>query len=228
MPKPTKSIKKTDQSKAWNRKKRASSYQIETREVNKVILIVTEGQTEQLYFKSFPVLTLTVEAIDLGGQSKTKLIQVTEDIVENSATKYDEIWCVFDMDIKHGAQEFSDFDNGITSGKAKGYNIAYSNDCFDLWFYLHYHYSEQSNHREFYYDFLSNAWGCNYVKEGKKYNFCNEVFNLLEKDEDASQFEAINRARKLFEKTAHLPYHDQNPVTMVYELVELLNENCRK
>jgi hypothetical protein len=63
MPKKTKAIKKTDQraQKAWLRKVKPSIYAIETKETNKTILIVAEGQSEKLYFESFPVLTLTEE-----------------------------------------------------------------------------------------------------------------------------------------------------------------------
>ena len=97
MPKKTKAIKKTDvkAQKPWLKKVDASLYKIEVEETKKTILIVGEGQTEKLYFESFPVLTLTVEAVDLKGQSKLKLIESTTSIIENSETKYDEVWCVF-------------------------------------------------------------------------------------------------------------------------------------
>ena len=79
MPKKTKALKITDikSEKPWLKKAKASVYEIETREVKKTILIICEGQTEKLYFESFPVLTLTVEAIDLKGESKLKLIEST-------------------------------------------------------------------------------------------------------------------------------------------------------
>jgi hypothetical protein len=113
MPKPTRAVKKTDKNKAWNRKAKSTNYQIETIPLRKSILIVCEGQTEKLYFESFPVLGLKVEAIDLGGQSKTKLVENTQKILEKSEYEYDEVWCVFDMDFKNGANEYADFDNAI-------------------------------------------------------------------------------------------------------------------
>ena len=64
MPKRTKAIKVTDRKKAWLKKVKPSVYKVETEEVNKIILIVGEGQTEKLYFESFPVLALTVEAVE--------------------------------------------------------------------------------------------------------------------------------------------------------------------
>lgn len=230
MPKKTRAIKVTDQraQKAWLKKVRPSVYKIEEEEPNKIILIVGEGQSEKLYFESFPVLTLTVKAIDLGGQSKLKLIEMTENIISRSDKKYDEVWCVFDMDIKQGEKEFADFDNAITSGKSKGYNIAYSNDAFELWFYLHYNYTEQANHRKFYYQALGDLWNCNYEKIGKSYDFCQNIYGRLELDKKASQKEAINRAEKLFKSQSHFEYHKQNPITLVYELVQFLNDNSRR
>jgi hypothetical protein len=230
MPKKTKAIKVTDirAQKAWLKKASPSEYEIDIKEPNKTILIVGEGQSEKLYFESFPVLTLTVEAIDLGGQSKLKLIQMTESIIINSKKKYDEVWCVFDMDIKQGETEFADFDNAIKSGEAKGYNIAYSNDAFELWFYLHYNFTEQANHRKFYYEALGNLWNCNYERIGKSYDYCQNIYEKLESDKNASQEEAIKRANRLFISQSQLDYHKQNPVTLVYKLVKFLNENSRK
>lgn len=231
MPKKTKSIKVTDKraQKAWLKKAKPSVYQIEVKEPNKTILIVGEGQTEKLYFESFPVLAMTVEAINLKGQSKLKLIESTTSIIKNNHNKkYDEVWCVFDMDYKQGAEEFSDFDNAILKGKSLGYNIAYSNDSFEFWFYLHFNYTEQKHHRKFYYKFLGEKWDLNYEKDGKSYRFCQEIYSKLEKDKNASQEEAIKRAEKLFKNQSTLPFHQQNPVSLVYKLVNFLNKNKRR
>lgn len=230
MPKKTKAIKKTDvkAQKAWLKKVKPSLYQIEIEEKNKTILIVGEGQTEKLYFESFPVLTLTVEVVDLKGQSKLKLIESTTSIIENSDIKYDEVWCVFDMDVRQGEKEFSDFDNAIKKGKSLGYNIAYSNDSFELWFYLHYNYTEQKNHRTFYYKSLGDQWNLNYEKDGKTYKFSQGIYSKLENDENASQKKAIERAVKLFNNQSGMTFHQQNPITLVYELVNYLNNNKRK
>lgn len=228
MPKKTKAIKITDRKKAWLKKVKPSAYEIETKEMNKIILIVVEGQTEKLYFKSFPVLTLTVEAVDLGGQSNLKLIEETEEILNSTDKDFDKVWCVFDMDVRRGEKEFSNFDNAIQSGKAKGFEIAYSNDAFELWFYLHYNITETRNHRKFYYKALGGYWNCNYEKEGKTFAFCQSIYEKLENDKRASQAKAIERAEYLYQKQKDLVFHKQNPVTMVHELVRYLNKNSRK
>ena len=128
------------------------------------------------------------------------------------------------MDIKKGDKELSDFDNAIESGFSKGFFVAYSNDCFELWFYLHFHYTDQKNHRKFYYKKL----GENYEKNKKKYNFCLKIYSLLKSDQNASQYDAIERAKKLHENQKKLTYHKQNPITLVYKLVEYLNDNIRE
>ncbi|MGB3452760.1 MAG: RloB family protein [Moheibacter sp.] len=228
MPKSTKAVKITDKNKAWNKKTQPSGYKIDTIPINKTILIVCEGQTEKLYFESFPVLGVKVRAIDLKGQAKQKLVESTIEIVESSKDEDLEVWCVFDMDMKRGADEFADFDNAITRALNLGYKVAYSNDAFELWFYLHYNLSESQHLRSFYYAELGKRFGINYVKDGKKYAFCLKIYDILKNDKYSSQEKAIERARQLFEQQEHLPYHQQNPNTKVYELVKELNKNLRR
>jgi len=229
MPKKTKSIKVSDKAKAWNRKKDPGIYKTESIPIRNTILIVCEGQTEQLYFESFPVLSLQVKCINLKGQSKTKLVESTQSIIESLVDKkYDEVWCVFDMDVKQGQKEFSDFDNAIVKANSLGYKVAYSNDSFELWFFLHYSYTDTKNLRGYYYEELSKRFNINYVEQGKQYSFCQKLYKVLLEDKGSSQTHAIERAKKIFEVNKHLPFHKQNPVTKVYELVEKLNENSRR
>jgi len=228
MPKKQTYIKKTDLKgqKPWLKKVNASEYKVETVVPNKTILIVCEGQTEELYFKSFLVSTLTVKLFSLG-QSKLQLVENTESIQQ--IEQCDEVWCVFDLDIKLDvANCIPDFDNSIAKAKELGYNVAYSNDAFELWFYLHYQYTDNENHRTFYYEQLGKLWGVNYEKVGKKWKFCTENYKRLQDDPRADQKEAINRAERLFLAKQELQYHKQNPVTLVYELVKVLNENLKK
>jgi hypothetical protein len=228
MPKSTRAIKVTDQQKAWNRKTSPSTYKLDHIPIKKTMLIVCEGQTEKLYFESFPVLGVRIKIIDLKGLAKLRLVEATKEIIEQSSDEFNEVWCVFDMDLKQGAAEFADFDNAIVKAKLLGYNVAYSNDAFELWFYLHYHFTETKNLRTFYYDELSKKFGINYLKDGKKYDFCLKIYALLQNSENSSQSLAIERAKKLFEQQINLPYHQQNPTTKVFELVENLNKNLRR
>ncbi len=212
---------------AWERRGTSTPYNIEQFEANKRILIVCEGQTETIYFKSFDVLLLEVHCIDSKGRTKRQLIQYCEETVNQHKKRnltFDEIWCVFDMDINKGENEFADFDNAISSATTKGYKVAYSNDAFELWFYLHYEFTDQQNRRTFYYRELSKYWGMNYEKNGKAENFCRKIYNLLENDARCSQTKAIHNAIRLHNDQQHLVHSKQNPVTTVYLLVRELNK----
>ena len=76
---------------------------------------------------------------------------------------------------------------------------------------------------------MSEIWGINYERIGKEKEFASGIYELLQQ-EKASQSEAIKRAKKLddLHKEQNLPYHKENPTSLVYELVEFLNENLRE
>lgn len=228
MPKKTKAIKVTDvkAEKPWLKKVANFKYSIETIDKKKRFLIVCEGQTEELYFKSFPILAADVKPIHQGC-SKSSLVECVADYLEGE--KYDEIWCVFDMDFKpdvNGQNE--DFDNAIRTANEAGYKCAYSNDAFELWFVLHYQYIDQEQLRTFFFKTLSGYWGLNYEKNGKQRAFALSIYKRLVDDPRANQIFAINNASKLFENQKEKPYHLQNPVTTVYKLVEELNLHLRQ
>lgn len=226
MPKRTQAIKVTDirGEKPWLKRAGILPYAVETRDKQRTFLIVCEGQTEQLYFKSFPVVTATVKPVPLGC-SKQTLVDCVKEIVDNE--QFDEVWCVFDMDFKPGVNgQFQEFDNAIKSAVNSGFFCAYSNDAFELWFALHYHYYDQQNHRTFYFERLSEFWNVNYETEGKKYAYASKIYEKLLKD-GASQKDAIARARSLVQLHIGKAPHNMNPVTMVFELVEKLNAHLR-
>lgn len=70
------------------------------------------------------------------------MIEATEEIVKDSKVFYQNIWVVFDKD------DFKDFDEAIRLGKEKGYKIAWSNQSFEYWLYLHFNYADTALHRD--------------------------------------------------------------------------------
>lgn len=118
-------------------------------------LIATEGErTEPLYFKgiqkrikqkiggSMDVAEVPVIDIHGSGCATGKLIEATEQIVKQAKIIYQNIWVVFDKD------DFGDFDQAIALGEEKGYKVAWSNQSFEYWLYLHFYYSDSALHRE--------------------------------------------------------------------------------
>ena len=223
MGKKTKAVKVTDKGKPWEKQKAAYQYQ-PLKLANKTILIVCEGQTEEWYFRKFSVVSLSVKCVNLQGQSKLNLVRATEEIIKDDDYTFDEVWCVYDMDVRDIDKDFANFDNSIEKAKKLNYKVAYSNDCFELWLLLHYKNIENKYNRDYYYAELSKIFQINYIKKGKKIDFCKNLYGLLQKDSNASEQEAIKRAEKLYVAKKHLPYHKQKHVTLVYQLVQLLNE----
>ena len=128
------------------RKRRKHAY----RPVNtNSFLIVTEGErTELLYFRGIQKkikekMDGRIDVIDIYGEGcgTGKLIEVTERIVKEAKILYQNVWVVFDKD------DFDDFDEAICLGKEKGYQIAWSNQSFEYWLYLHFNYSDSALHR---------------------------------------------------------------------------------
>src|SRR5271156_4185574 len=179
MPKGTKAIKVTDikADKPWLKKVGVYKYPVESRDKKKRFLIVCEGQTEELYFKSFPVVTADIKPVHQGS-SKSDLVACTHAYTEGE--DYDEVWCVFDMDFKPGHnKQYEDYNNAINAAQEAGYKCAYSNDAFELWFVLHYQYVDQEQERTFFYKILSDYWGLNYEKHGKARVFAQSVYPRL-------------------------------------------------
>ena len=227
MPKKSRIIKVTDVrgDKPWLKKRNASKY-VASLVKKKTFLIVCEGQCEELYFKSFPVVTAQVKAVPLG-QSNAALIACAKELAK--LENYDEVWCVFDMDLKEEIEgQKEDFDNSIKAAVQHGFKCAYSNDAFELWYVLHYHYIDQEQLRGFFYEKLSELWDINYERDGKKRDYATTIYAMLDSHENANQTNAIASAKKLHEAQRQKPFHQQNPVTTVYELVEELNLHLRK
>ncbi len=183
-------------------------------------MILCEGQTERLYFKSFHDKGVSVEPRDPNGDRR----QLVKDAINSDDGSYDQIWVVFDLDYlpAKGKGQLAEFDATILKAQEAGIRVAYSVDAFELWFCLHYTYVNTRQERTYYYEQLSKRWSVNYEREGKKARFCLGIRELLEKDEAASEEEAIKRAKRLLQNHDGMPPHSQNPVTTVFELVEEL------
>ena len=118
-------------------------------------LIVTEGEkSEPLYLQGIVkqikksiggnVKLMEVPTFEIRGEgcSTCKLVEKTEEIVKKAKVLYQNIWVVFDKD------DFQDFDEAIVEGTKKGYQVAWSNQSFEYWAYLHFFYSDSALHRD--------------------------------------------------------------------------------
>lgn len=206
----------------------SEAYEEEKFDPNKRFLLICEGaSTEKHYFESFPVPSKTIEVI--GGFPGGKKYLVNKAIEIAGREKYEdhEVWCIFDYDVQYGkeAQE-SDFNEAITLARSRGFHVAFSNDCFELWFLLHHQFITCQHHRDEYFEKLSDCWkpflnGKSYGTHGKNPKYAKDIYaHLL-----PHQAVAIKNARNLHALylAQPRPYHAMNPCTTVYQLVETLN-----
>jgi hypothetical protein len=118
------------------------------------ILIVCEGEvTEPGYFRGLKhdlrAAPVTIEINDRSGVPKTlveravelkKAAEARAKRERNAYLRYDQVWCVFDVDAHPNLPE------ARQQAKAHGIRIALSNPCFELWILLHF--QEQRAHLE--------------------------------------------------------------------------------
>ena len=190
----------------------------------KRFIILCEGQTERLYFQSFRNQAVEVFPRDPSGDRKALL----KDALQLAKSEqYDELWLVFDLDYvsAKGIEQFVEFERTIRKAEKAGIQVAWSVDAFELWFCLHYAYTEQRLERSVYYQQLSDHWSVNYSRHGKNKRFASTIRQRLLDDPAASEAKAIEWAKKLMDRFGESPFRERNPVTTVYRLVEALLES---
>jgi len=111
-----------------------------------VFLIVCEDQkTEPQYFKQFinlfPPKTLHIEPVGTGRDPLgvvERAIQENVDLSKKINREVDYVWVVFDRDDAHlDRAKVKRFNTALTKAKRNKFEIAYSNEVFELWLLLH-------------------------------------------------------------------------------------------
>lgn len=191
----------------------------QTKEVNKSILIVCEGErTEPNYFKCFKTYSLDVEAVGIGFNTLS-LVQETIKYRDKSKTDFDEVWCVFDKD----SFPNQDFDNACAKAASNNISVAYSNEAFELWYLLHFEYINTGINRKQYISKLEKIFQSNFKRSYKKND--EEVYKLLLPYQQV----AIRNSKKLSATQSSITSKaSRKPDTEVFKLVEQLNKYSRK
>lgn len=214
--------KKTDLEKPWQR--RNFVRRINVRSQRKQILLICEDTKSAVFYfeeirKKLPVGSVELCAVGTGKNTQS-LVDSVPEIREREEKKrsipFDEIWVLFDKDSFADAQ----FDNAIFSGEAKGYYVAWSNECFELWYLLHFQEQGSAIGRNKIYKKLEKHLGLkNYAaaSKGEKGWGVHQKFAF----DKSRRIEATKRAKQL-DKDADGAPHKRNPLTKVYLLFEQL------
>lgn len=187
-------------------------------------LIVSEGtKTEPLYFEGLadfvnskygnridvekPTITPIGE-----GKSTVNLVNETKKIAARSKVMYNQVWVVFDKD------EFTDFDKAITLAEDFGYKVAWNNQSFEYWIFLHFHYSDSAIDRDDWEAKISDIFKRRKINPNGYHKNDPKVFKIA--TEKGSLKDAIKRAQKI-ESTypKGTPASRCDPCTKVHHLI---------
>ena len=203
--------------------KAASKRKENVREKRVRFLIVCEGtKTEPHYFEALVDNHISeVRDVEIEGEGRATvaLVDRTEEIKvgleRKNAMAFDRVWVVFDKD------DFDDFNDAIKKASKLGFKSAWTNEAFELWYYLHFEYLDTGISREAYIDKLQDAFRKKMGDKGFKYRKGNpDIYSLLQQygSEDLAKRFA-KRLRGLYTGTN---YAAHKPCTMVDKLVEEL------
>lgn len=203
-------------------------HEIKTPKANSY-LIVTEGErTEPYYFDGLKKLIVekvggTVNVAELPfiniqgkGSSTGRLIEITEQLVKEAKILYQNIWVIFDKD------DFEDFDQAIQDGLKKGYHVAWSNQAFEYWLYLHFHYTDSALHRDEWNGKLNEIFQQYGLGNGTYQKNYEDIYHLVNQNDGVTV--AIKHAKRRmadFDSNKIKP-SEYDPGTTVYKLVEEL------
>lgn len=192
--------------------------------------IFCEGlQTEPNYFEGFKRLiesdpiykdTVLVE-IEPCSVDTMRVMGKAEEYVKKNKLDKGQIWCVYDKDsfpkcdfngVEERARNLNEQNPDIQ------YHTAWSNECIEIWFILHFVNYESNNHRTEYIKFLNNKF--KELKIGKYEKNLPDIFEILMKHGNPKL--AIRYAKRIIDKNKGKTSAMIAPGTKVYELVEEL------
>lgn len=192
--------------------------------------IFCEGeQTEPKYFWGFKKLIednpiykdMVLIEIEPCQAETMRVIGMAEDYVRKNKIKKGQIWCVYDKD-SFPSEHFNGVVERAESLNKENielqYHTAWSNECIEFWFLLHFAYYTSNNHRTEYISFMNEKF-----KElgiGKYQKNMNDIFDILL--ERGNPKLAIRYAKRIIKDGEGKTPAEIAPGTKVYELVEEL------
>ena len=211
---------------AW-KKKRRKEY-LEKREYRYYIFCEGE-QTEPLYFEGFKKLIeenpiykdMVLIEIEPCAAETMRVIGMAEQYVKDNQITKGQIWCVYDKD-SFPAEHF----NGVVEranmlnkdNLELQYHVAWSNECIEFWFILHFAYYTANNHRSEYISFLNNKFQEMGIGKYQK-NMTNVFVVLMEKGNPKL---AIRYAKRIISDGQGKAPTELAPGTKIYGVVEEL------
>lgn len=196
-------------------------------------LIFCNGVTEALYFESYiEHIGIDKNKIEVKstGYNTRSLVELSNRLYGSIYPinhNYDRIFCVYDRD------SFKDFDESVRLGESYGYDVIWSNECFELWFILHKNLLKAAQTRDQYFKELTNIFRKievlskdeNYKDDGKTIE---NIFEIVSCKIGGNIRNAKRNSDKLYEENKHMSPSKQNPATKVHILLAELETLIKK
>lgn len=193
-------------------------------------LFVCEGsKTEPNYIKSLIAYynkiseeaDIKVDAVG-DGRNTVSLVKSVDDFLERteeykrvSDIPYEKIFVLFDKD-SFGSDKFN---AAIDISIRRGYIPIWSNECFELWYILHFEYYQSDSGRDLYFEKLSQLLKM-------KYDKADNVFDKIHNEKNITL--AYNYAKKLMDKhKCETSPAKKVPCTQMPDLIDLLEEKLK-
>lgn len=192
-------------------------------------LIVTEGaKTEPLYFEGLAKhinakfgkgIIVEKPYLDIFGEGKctVSLVDETAKIVNRAPIIYENVWVVFDKD------DFHNFDEAIDKAGQLNFKVAWSNQCFEYWLFLHFEYSDAALHRTQWRSKLDDIFK---LRLGMKNGYRKNDMELFKHATELGSISAaIANAKRVESKYTHNDkYSVCDPCTKVHHLIYELSD----
>lgn len=211
-----------------NRKKQRTLEKYEP--VQEKFYLFCEGErTEPLYFKGFEkeiknnpiyknLVFIKVEGL---GKETLRVIYEAEQYVKDNKISHAQIWCIYDKD-SFPAKDFnavSEYADNLNKKQGNvHYYVAWSNQCIEYWFILHFDWYDSDNDRKYYRKYLHKKFADLGWKRYTKNN--DELFYILTKHGNPKL--AIQRATRRLQECEGKTDADSIPATKVHLLVSQL------
>lgn len=149
------------------------------------------------------------------GMSTSRLLQEAKSIRSRRQISFDRCWLVFDKD------DFSDFNRAIKEATDAGFDVAWSNESFELWYLLHFRYQNTAIPRDKCTTALeSEIQKC---KPSFKYDKGSSTMHSI-LAEYGNREQAIKNAERLRNNYQDTDYSRHNPCTHVDRLIREITD----
>jgi hypothetical protein len=186
------------------------------RSLRRLLILCEDTKSSRSYLEQFPFdpNQVSIECVGTGKNTDSLMEEAIKrkEQAEQSKSPYEQIWVVFDRD----SFPLQNFNRAFDLARAHPtIRACWSNECFELWYLLHFAYRDTGIARTEIWKLISKHLGAKYDKADAA------VFEKLRDKLDA----ALQHAGRLAFQNGNGQDRTRNPSTHVHELIKVLRNH---